>query len=164
MGGTNIDPERYERLTQVHDLTKKVAELEHELKGPDGFETWKDAAIDERVRRVQTETQVAELSAVAEALEDLIEQIFEDSEEIEDFLRISGGRNHIVIADDINKWVEAVENNQCLTPNASLIRVKRKAFIEGYLAHEQPYDSSTAKVQSLIRAEEEAARRYPEET
>jgi hypothetical protein len=37
--------------------------LRHEFKGPDGFATWKDAAIDERVKRVQAECALATLSA-----------------------------------------------------------------------------------------------------
>lgn len=39
-------------------LWAEIHRLRHELKGPDNFETWRDAAISERLRRVQAEHQV----------------------------------------------------------------------------------------------------------
>ena len=37
------------------DLFAEIQDLLNEIKGPDDFETWKDAAIDERVKRVKAE-------------------------------------------------------------------------------------------------------------
>ena len=37
----------------------RIAHLEHEVKGPDGYDTWKDAAVAERVRRVKAEKELA---------------------------------------------------------------------------------------------------------
>jgi hypothetical protein len=39
--------------------------LKAETSGPDGFATWKDAATDERVRRVKAEAEAAKLRADA---------------------------------------------------------------------------------------------------
>jgi hypothetical protein len=38
-------------------LWAEIYRLRAELMGPDGFETWKDAAIAERLRRIELEKQ-----------------------------------------------------------------------------------------------------------
>lgn len=47
------------------ELWARIHRLEAEAKGPDGFATWKDAATDERVRRVRAEQEAAGLRADA---------------------------------------------------------------------------------------------------
>ena len=47
----------------VQEKDAEIERLRAELQGPDGFETWKDAAIDERVRRVKTETEIEDKEA-----------------------------------------------------------------------------------------------------
>lgn len=42
-------------------LWAEIHKLRHEVKGPDGFETWRDAAIDERRRRVELQKKYDEL-------------------------------------------------------------------------------------------------------
>ena len=42
---------------------RQVHLLKAETSGPDGFATWKDAATDERVRRVKAEAEAARLRA-----------------------------------------------------------------------------------------------------
>ena len=44
------------------DLFAEIQDLLNEIKGPDGFETWKDAAIDERVKRVKAENLLKALT------------------------------------------------------------------------------------------------------
>ena len=44
---------------------RQVHLLKAETSGPDGFATWKDAATDERVRRVKAEQEAAKLRADA---------------------------------------------------------------------------------------------------
>jgi len=46
---------------ELVELHAKYAALEAQFAGPDGFATWKDAAIAERVRRVAAEARVCEL-------------------------------------------------------------------------------------------------------
>lgn len=48
-------------------LHAEIHRLRSELKGPDSFATWKDAAIAERLRRVKAEEQLRELLAVPQA-------------------------------------------------------------------------------------------------
>lgn len=48
-------------------LHAEIHRLRSELKGPDSFATWKDAAIAERLRRVKAEEQLHELQAVPQA-------------------------------------------------------------------------------------------------
>lgn len=43
------------------DLQTKVYELEAQLRGPQGFETWKDAATAERIRRINVEKELKTL-------------------------------------------------------------------------------------------------------
>jgi hypothetical protein len=45
------------------ESTAEIERVRAELQGPDGFETWKDAAIDERVRRRKAETEIERLRA-----------------------------------------------------------------------------------------------------
>lgn len=45
---------------------RQVHLLKAETNGPDGFATWKDAATDERVRRVKAEAEAAKLRAAIE--------------------------------------------------------------------------------------------------
>lgn len=42
-------------------LWARIYHLESLLKGPDGFETWQDAAVSERIRRVKAEKELEEL-------------------------------------------------------------------------------------------------------
>lgn len=48
---------------------RQVHLLKAETSGPDGFATWKDAATDERVRRVKAEAEAARLRALNLALQ-----------------------------------------------------------------------------------------------
>ncbi len=43
--------------------------LRAEVKGPDGYATWKDAAVAERVRRVKAERQLSERQSASEPTE-----------------------------------------------------------------------------------------------
>jgi hypothetical protein len=36
----------------------ELFQLREDIKGPEGYETWKDAAVAERIRRVKAETAV----------------------------------------------------------------------------------------------------------
>lgn len=58
-------------------LLARVIELEAQIKGPDEFETWKDAAIDERVRRVAAENRERELVAHSDRLKSLVKDVME---------------------------------------------------------------------------------------
>lgn len=58
-------------------LLARVIELEAQIKGPDDFATWKDAAIDERVRRVAAENRESELAAHADRLIHLVKDAME---------------------------------------------------------------------------------------
>lgn len=49
---TYVDDSR-ERLWRESELEAEVLRLREELKGPDGFATWKEAAISERLKRVK---------------------------------------------------------------------------------------------------------------
>ena len=51
----------YRNVIDMKDA--EIERLRAELQGPDGFETWKDAAIDERVRRVKAETEIEDKEA-----------------------------------------------------------------------------------------------------
>jgi hypothetical protein len=42
-----------------------IYRLCHEIKGPDGYATWKDAATDERVRRIRAERALAQRNDVS---------------------------------------------------------------------------------------------------
>jgi len=46
----------------------ELIRLREEIKGPDGFATWKDAAVSERQRRVKLETQLDSLLSKQETL------------------------------------------------------------------------------------------------
>ena len=47
-----------------HLLWAEIFRLRHALKGPDGFETWQDAAVDERRRRVALDKELADIKKV----------------------------------------------------------------------------------------------------
>jgi hypothetical protein len=49
--GEALDPNESDPLV----LWAEIARLQNEARGPHGFATWKDAAIDERVRRVKAQ-------------------------------------------------------------------------------------------------------------
>lgn len=49
-------------INEIFQLRREVEKLKDENKGPDGFATWKDAAISERVRRVQAEKSLEVLN------------------------------------------------------------------------------------------------------
>lgn len=39
-------------------LWAEIHKLREEIKGPDGYQTWKDAAVDERIKRVKAEKEL----------------------------------------------------------------------------------------------------------
>lgn len=47
---------------EVYELIARLNRIESELKGPDGFATWRDAAVAERIRRVHAEKRSIELA------------------------------------------------------------------------------------------------------
>ena len=53
-------------VAEAAEAWRQVHLLKAETSGPDGFATWKDAATDERVRRVKAEAEAARLRADAE--------------------------------------------------------------------------------------------------
>jgi len=53
-------------VAEAAEAWRQVHLLKAETSGPDGFATWKDAATDERVRRVKAEQEAAKLRADAE--------------------------------------------------------------------------------------------------
>lgn len=55
-------------IDQVDADALELVRLREEVKGPTGFDTWKDAAIDERLKRVALERQLKEIKEVAEEL------------------------------------------------------------------------------------------------
>ncbi len=50
-------------VAEAAEAWRQVHLLKAETSGPDGFATWKDAATDERVRRVKAEAEAARLRA-----------------------------------------------------------------------------------------------------
>lgn len=52
-------------------LWAEILRLRHALKGPDGFKTWQDAAVDERQRRVQLEQGLGKGKSEADKKRDL---------------------------------------------------------------------------------------------
>ena len=74
-------------------MRKRDAEIERlkaDQQGPDGFDTWKDAAIDERVRRVKAEAEIEDKKASLDMMrtrlgqwETLLRQCREQKERLE---------------------------------------------------------------------------------
>lgn len=54
------DNEATKFAIEASNLRRELEQLKTQLKGPDGYDTWKDAAIAERVRRVKAEKTLAE--------------------------------------------------------------------------------------------------------
>lgn len=54
---------------------RQVHLLKAETSGPDGFATWKDAATDERLRRVKAEAEAARLQGCRDELREIAEAI-----------------------------------------------------------------------------------------
>lgn len=44
------------------DLWAEIYRLREAVKGPDGFDTWQHAAVDERIKRIKAEKQLSKLS------------------------------------------------------------------------------------------------------
>lgn len=50
----------------AHSLWAEIFKLRYQIAGPDGFVTWKDAAVDERQRRVKLEQELGKLRVTLE--------------------------------------------------------------------------------------------------
>ena len=74
--------EVFHRDTDVVLLADLIRTRE-EFKGPDGFPTWKDAAVDERRRRVEAERQVKALQTDLQTAQDRLKVVEEDSERLD---------------------------------------------------------------------------------
>jgi hypothetical protein len=59
-GDTVTDPQLDANETDPATLWAEIWRLRHDAEGPDGYDTWKDAAVAERVRRVKAERALAE--------------------------------------------------------------------------------------------------------
>lgn len=69
------DNEATKFAIEASDLRRELEELKTQLKGPEGFATWKEAAIHERLVRVETIKVAESLRLGLEAMEIEIERI-----------------------------------------------------------------------------------------
>jgi hypothetical protein len=73
--GIQIAQNRAEKLNQENlEINIQLEKLKSELKGPDDFETWKDAAICERTARKNKDAQIKELVALIKRLLKIMEK------------------------------------------------------------------------------------------
>lgn len=57
-------------------LWAEIHRLRAELKGPDGFETWKDAAVSERLARVKATNELVQLASKMKNIRKLVTEIY----------------------------------------------------------------------------------------
>lgn len=65
------------------------------VQGPDGFATWRDAAVDERVRRVKAEHEIAALKAALQAVLDAEDEAHE-ARAAQDFSTIKSDYDQVI--------------------------------------------------------------------
>jgi hypothetical protein len=91
-----------------------IASLEHGLE----LSQQRIADLELQVRSIALSRD--HLAATVERLRDLLTIAFEQSEEVEEFLLASGGRNHHLIAEQINEWSKDTEAALSETPQQNL--------------------------------------------
>ena len=81
----------------MRERDAEIQRLEADQQGPDGFDTWKDAAIDERVRRVKAEAEIEDKKASLDMMrsrlgqwETLLRQCREQKERLEARAALAG--------------------------------------------------------------------------
>ena len=77
---------------------RQVHLFKAEAGGPDGFATWKDAAIDERLRRVKAETERADLRERVARLVGAMERYFEAKQYAMSYASLPDARDDIAEA------------------------------------------------------------------
>lgn len=82
------------------------------------------------VKIIAAEGKRNELAATVNRLRDLLTSAFEQSEEVEEVLREVGGRNHHLMADQIEDWAKEAEKALGQTDGQTLNAVKREVALD----------------------------------